>query len=127
MNRVNIARLLQIGGTWVPGITKYNISMEDIDGEGTTRDETGVMHREVVRKKVKKLTVHCTHDSEDILAVASLVENDIFDAYLLCPGDPEAVDYYKEATFYISKITTDLVHFGDNGVIWSVAFNAVEV
>lgn len=127
MNRPNVARLLRIGGTYVPGITKYNVSMEDLDGEGTTRSEAGIMHREVIRKKVKKLTVNCTHDDPEILSVASLVEGDTFDAEIFCPGDPAAVNNYISTQFYVSKITIDLMLFKDGKGIWSVAFNAVEV
>jgi hypothetical protein len=127
MNRPNIAKLLMIGKTWIPGITKFNVSMEDIDGEGTQRSEIGIMHREVLRKKVKKLSINCTHDDPEILAVATLVEGDTFEATVFCPGDPNSENNYITTTFYISKITIDLMLFKDGKGIWSVAFNAVEV
>lgn len=127
MNRPNVANLISINGQRVPGITKYHIDMEDIDGEGTQRSEVGIMHREVLRKKVKKISLSCTHDDPEILTVATLVEGDTFEATVFCPGDPAAVDYYITTTFYVSKISVELLLFKDGKGIWTVAFNAVEV
>lgn len=127
MNRPNISRLLTVNGKRVPGIQKYNISMEDIDTEETQRDENGTMHRKVLRKKVKKLTVTCAHDDPEILEVATLVQDDTFEAEVFCPGDPKATDYYITTTFYVSKIVVDLIRFKDGKGTWSVSFSAVEV
>lgn len=127
MNRPNVAKLLKIGDKYVVGIAKYHVDMEDIDSEETTRDETGEMHRKPLRKKVKKLSVTCTQDDDEVLSVATLVEDDTFEATLFCPGDPSASDFYVTSTFYVTKISIDLMRFRDNKGVWSVSFNAVEV
>lgn len=127
MNRPNVAKIIKIGDVWLPGIAKYRIDMEDIDGEGTSRSETGIMHREPLRKKVKKLYVTCTNDDPEVLGVADMVKDDTVAMTVLCPGDVEAADYYRTANFYVTKISTELVHLDENRRIWSVSFNAIEV
>lgn len=128
MIRPNVAKLIKIGETYIPGITKYKIDMEDLDGEGSGRSETGVMHREVLRKKVKKIFVTCTQDDAEALNVAELVAGDTVEMTVFCPGDETAEDYYKTCTFYISKLSIDLLALS-NGAdgLWSVTFNAIEV
>lgn len=127
MNRPNVAKIIKIGNTWLPGIATYKIDMEDIDGEGTSRSETGTMHRERLRKKVKKLFVTCTNDDPEVLGVADMVKDDTVEMTVLCPGDIEAEGYYRTSAFYVTKISTELVHLGENRRIWSVSFNAIEV
>ena len=130
MNRPNRAHILQVGDTWICGINKYRVSAEDIDGEGTTRDETGTMHRDVLRKRVKKLAVSCIQDSTEILETAKLLQDDIIEMNCFCPADPNAVDYLSKGKFYVSKVEFDITFFDNENPedsIWSVAFNAIEV
>lgn len=122
-----VAKVIQIGDVWLPKISTYSVDMEDIDGEGTSRSEAGIMHREVLRKKVKKLSVTCTHDNATILSVADMLKGDTVDMTVLCPGDVNATDFYATGTFYVTKISTGLMHLSGNRAVWSVSFNAIEV
>lgn len=122
-----VAKIIQVDGTWIPKIATYSVDMEDIDAEGTSRSESGKMHREVLRKKVKKLSVTCTHDNATILAVADMLKGDTVDMTVLCPGDVNATDFYATGTFYVTKISTGLMHLSGNRAVWSVSFNAIEV
>ena len=128
MDRQNIAKIIKINDVWLPGIAQYQVDMEDLDGEGTMRDEIGVMHREVIRAKVKKLMVVCTQDNPEVLAVAELVGTPTFEAEVLCPGAPGAEEGYIKGVFYASKISTKLLKLESSGKsYWTVSFNAVEV
>lgn len=127
MTRKHVSKLIKIGDKYIPGITKYKIDMEDLDGEGSGRSETGIAHREVVRKKVKKLFVTCSQDDEEVLEVAELIKGDTVEMTVFCPGDETAENFYKTSTFYITKLSIDLVTLSDDEGWWTVSFNAVEV
>lgn len=127
MIRPHVSKLIKVGNTYIPGITKYKIDMEDLDGEGTSRSETGVMHREVIRKKVKKISISCTQDDEEVLKVAELVEGNTVEMTVFCPGDETAENGYKTSNFYISKLSIDLLLLTGEQGLWTVAFNAIEV
>lgn len=128
MYRENVAKIIKIGDVWLPGISQYRVDMEDLDGDGTMRDENGYMHRERIRPKVKKLFVVCTQDNPEVLSVAELVGAPTFEARVLCPGAIGAENGYVDGFFYASKISTNLLKLEGSGKsYWTVSFNAVEV
>lgn len=48
--------LIEIGNTTLPDPSSYTLDLQDIDASTAGRDETGVMHRQRVRKDVLKVT-----------------------------------------------------------------------
>ncbi len=130
MNRPNLAEIVQVGETWLPGIRKYTFTLEDLDGEGTTRDETGVLHREVIRSNVLHVAVTHVVDQGELVSITSLVkESSTVEMTLFCPGRG---DPYDTGTFYVSKMDVDLIRLKDpnTGQVadwWQVDYTLVEV
>ena len=116
--------------TWLPGIRKYTFTLEDLDGEGTTRDEVGTLHREVLRANVLHVTATHIVDQSELISITSLIKADsTVDISLFCPGRGNP---YDDGTFYVSKLTADLVRLKDpaTGNVadwWQVDYTLVEV
>lgn len=49
--------IIKIGGVDMPSPTKYNVSLQDIDSENTTRTETGDLVRDRIRAGVYKIGI----------------------------------------------------------------------
>ena len=66
--------LVKFGEDTPPTPTKYEVEIQDIDGEGTGRGETGYMDRERVRAGVYKLSLEF---SSDIIYDIDLIKNSV--------------------------------------------------
>ncbi len=128
--RPTLAEIIQVGETWLPGIVKFTVTMEDIDGEGSTRSEAGIMRRDIVREKVIHAAVQHVVDQEELQTICAAVQSDrTVEMTLFCPGrgDPEVT-----AEFYVSKVNFDLIRYrdpttGEVGDWWQVDYTIVEV
>lgn len=49
--------IIKIGGIDMPAPTKYNVTLQDLDSENTTRTETGDLVRDRIRAGVYKIGV----------------------------------------------------------------------
>ncbi len=49
--------IIRVNGIDLPGPTKYNVSLQDIDSSNTGRTETGILIRDRIRQGVYKITV----------------------------------------------------------------------
>ena len=134
MTRSTLAEIIGVTGenstTWLPGIRKYSFKLEDLDGEGTTRDEVGTLHREVLRANVLHVTATHIVDQSELISITSAIKEDsTVDLTLFCPGRGNP---YDDGTFYVSKLTADLVRLKDpaTGNVadwWQVDYTLVEV
>lgn len=133
MSRTNTAQLIQVGSTWLPGITKFNVTLEDIDGEGSTRSESGVMHREIIREKVIHAQVQHIVDQTELVTICGAVQgNSKVEMTLFCPARGTSGGTTVTAYFYVSKFNFDLMRLTDpsNGAVddwWQVDYTLVEV
>lgn len=130
MSRANVAEIIQIDNTWLPGIVEYDVTLEDIDGEGSTRAEDGTMHREVLRGKVFHASVTHMLTMEEAIDVSSLVYDEAtIECQVFCPGKGE--EAYTTINAYVSKLNTKLVWYEDpNGTAeswWQLSYQLVEV
>lgn len=119
------AKLFTIGSTPIPGINGYRVDLEDIDTENTNRDETGKLHREVLRKSVMKIALSAVIPTQEVENICSLISETTFEASVYCPLHPDAAGGYTTGTFYVSKKSIQLLSYS-NGY-WTISFNAVEV
>lgn len=120
------AQIIQAGGTWLPGISAYSISLEDIDSEDTTRSESGKMIRRRLRAKVLKLSVTHIVDMDKMVTITEKIGETTVELKVYCPARSDAVSGYVTATFYVSKITTRMIVLQDKSW-WEVSYNAIEV
>ena len=119
------ARLFIIGGTPIPGINGFRVDLEDIDTENTNRDETGKLHRDVLRKSVMKLAISAVVPTAEVERICGLIKETTFEASVYCPLHPDAAGGYATGVFYVSKKSIQLLSYS-NGY-WTISFNAVEV
>lgn len=112
---------LQLVGD-LPGITSYSFTAEDLDGEGTTRTETGVMHRELVRSDVVHANVTHRVTTADLETIADTIKQGAtVDIELYTPG------VSPSGTYYCNKFTAALVIVKEDTEWWDVRYELVEV
>lgn len=122
------APIIQVGDTWLPGISKYDYKCADIDREGTTRSEAGVMHRDILRPRVVSAQVAHMVNSEDMYLITTLLAPAASIAMtVLCPSSPNATDGYVASEFYISEVNASLVWLDDAQLWWEVSYSLIEV
>lgn len=111
--------LLKVGGVILKSPTAYRLKFADIDSSNSGRSESGIMTREVVRKKIATLNVEfanvTTSESQAIIAAvnADFVEVDFYDG----------TDTLRHATMYTSELDFELV---SSDGLWTVSFQLTE-
>lgn len=118
-------KLVLINDTWLPGISGYTVTREDLDSKDSGRaGEDGRLHRRRVRYRVKKLHFVCKVNETQLKTINSLIagEDDIeiemtFFNPFTCAQDT--------SIFYVSKDEAKLLVIG-NESFWQVTFNAIE-
>lgn len=120
------AQIIKVGEEWLPKISAYSISLEDIDTDDTTRSESGKMIRKRLREKVIKLSITHIADADTIAAIAQKIGDTTVELTVLCPAREDAEKGYVTAEFYVSKITTRMIALQDKSW-WEVSYNAIEV
>ena len=125
------AEIIQVDSTWLPGIREYNVTLEDIDGADSNRDEGGTAHRDVIRSNVYHADVTHIVQESDFETICGLLKGDaIIEVTALCPGKDSSS---ATSTFnaYVSKITSQLILYeGQGGAIeswWQINYSLVEV
>lgn len=73
-----ISNYITINGTRLPTPTTYRVQMADLDTENTTRDETGVLHRDRIRAGVYKIIVSWRLRSSQLASIISLIQSSSF-------------------------------------------------
>ena len=118
-------KLVFINNTWLPGISSYIVSREDLDSGGSGRSsETGYMHRVRTRYRVKKLHFVCKVNETQLKTINELVgdeENIEIEITFFNPF----VGAQDTGVFYVSKDEAKLLVIG-NESFWQITFNAIE-
>jgi hypothetical protein len=131
-NREAVAQLISAGGSWLPGVAKYHVTLEDLDSENSNRDETGVLHRDIIRSNVIHAQVTHIVDQAELTAICGSIKEDAtVQMTLFCPGRDES-EPYVAAEFYVSKVDYDLIRYKDPGTgdvadWWQLNYTLVEV
>lgn len=118
---------------WLPGVTKYTVTLEDIDGEGSTRSEAGVMHREIIRSKVIHAQVQHIVDQAELKQICAAVQADsTVELTVFCPARAASGSISVTSYFYVSMFTFDLIRLKEpsTGTLadwWQVDYTLVEV
>ena len=113
--------LVRVDGEPLPGIYSYKIDLEDIDGAESGRSETGVMHRNVLRSRVKKIYVGMKLSDGQMSAISNIIEQGTsLEMTVYVPGGSG-----ESGTFYISKLSANMIKFAEVSW-WELSFNAIE-
>ena len=123
------ANIISVGSTVLPKVREYHFTLEDLDGDNSTRTESGVMHREITRANVYHASVvHICTETEMETICTALKSAPIIEITALCPGKGSPM-----ATFdaYVSKLEAQLVIYQGQGgqpeSWWQVSYQLVEV
>lgn len=124
------AQILQVGGSWLPKITSYNYTLEDIDSDDTNRAENGAMHRKIIRSAVYHASVQHKCPTEEMIAICSAVKEDAtIEITAFCPGKDS--DIYATFNAYVSKVSSSLIWQLDLDdeytAWWEVNYQLIEV
>ena len=123
------SNILSVGGVSLPKIREYHFTLEDIDGDNSTRTESGIMHREIIRENVYHASVvHICTESEMETICDALKSDAIVEITALCPGKGSPTDTFDA---YVSKLEAQLVlhenQAGNTESWWQVSYQLVEV
>lgn len=127
MTRPNIAHLIEIDGKWLCGISVFETTVTDIDSDETSRSETAVMNREIIRANVK--TINCTHivDTGEMAEIFAHIKKDKFiEATVLFPEIEGGTNGYITAEFYVSEVSKKLINLDDNNTFWEIKYSMIE-
>ena len=123
-----IAPIISVNGEWLPGVVGFDCKCADIDREGTTRSEAGIMHRDILRPRVVSAQITHKVDVEGMVAITTaLAPAEETDMTVLCPASPNASDGYVSAAFYVSEIETNLIWISEYEQWWEVSYQITEV
>lgn len=118
-------KLVLINNTWVPAISSYTVSREDLDSPDSKRsDETGYLHRRRIREKVKKLHFVCKANETQLKIINGLISGEDSSLLELTFFNPYTATM-ETGEFYISRDEAKLLVIG-NESFWQVTFNAIE-
>lgn len=73
-----ISDYIKIGNTTLPTPISYRVQMADLDTENTTRDETGVLHRDRIRYGVYKIVASWRLRSTQLASIIALLQPSSF-------------------------------------------------
>lgn len=112
--------LLKVNGVELKSPTSYELKMADIDSSNSGRSESGIMTREVIRRKLATINVEfaniSTAEHQTIIAAVDhdFVEVDFYD------GTPTL----RHATMYTSELDFKLISTSSD--LWTVSFQLTE-
>jgi hypothetical protein len=117
--------LLTIGTTDFAGVSEYEVYRKSIDGEGTGRDESGLLTRQLITTKytiraVCRIPASSLDDYATAFAPASLSVTFL---------DPYVADTSTTATMYIGDRTAKLVQLktgSETASYWDLSFELIE-
>ena len=112
--------ILKIDGTSLPAPHEYQVTLSDLDSEGTGRTEDGVLVRERVRGGVAKIAVHWyALSTQECAAILNATAPDSF-----------SVEYFFgspcTATMYAGDRTATLRAAREGQAVWEITMNLVE-
>lgn len=116
--------IIRINGVSLPPPSSLKVSMQDLDSEGTTRNERGVLQRDRIREGVYKieLTFNAKKGSE-----IQIIESAIKPAKLSVTFPSTTGMITKQ--MYVGDRTKEVVLYngGDfDNIRWTLSFNLVE-
>lgn len=109
----NVAHILQIDDTWLPGVRDYDFTLEDIDTEDSNRSEGGYAHRDILRPNVYHASVTHIVPYDDMLTICDAIKAEkTIEISVLAPGK-SSESPYADITAYVSKIDVHLEWLDD--------------
>lgn len=117
--------LLRINNVNMPNPTTYQVQKSDLDGTGTTRSITGVLHRERIRADIVKISVGW--DSLTYNQLSTIINNISNESFSVSYFDGSNV--LKTITAYVGDKTLDLVAVNSNNITdnrWNLKCNFVQ-
>lgn len=100
-----ISNYISINNTTLPTPTSYRVQMADLDTENTTRDETGVLHRDRIRYGVYKIIAQWRLTTTQLSSLISLLQNASFSVTFF---DPNTLTYQTK-TMYAGDRESEIV------------------
>lgn len=116
--------LITVASTALPGLKTYKVMTVDIDGEGSTRSETGVKHRERVRAGVYEITCSFIVTKTQLKIITDAIAPASFSVTFFDPTASSNPIITMEA----SDITADLIlnDATEANTMWQISFTLTE-
>jgi hypothetical protein len=99
------SQFIRINNTTLPSPRSYRVERSDLDSERTTRDESGYLHRDRIRKGVYKLYLQWRLTPAQLETIIPLIERESFSVTFL---DPTSCAQHT-ATMYTGNRSAEIV------------------
>lgn len=116
---------ISIGGNQLPSPRSYRVQRSDLDTENTTRDESGVLHRDRIRTGVYKIYATWRLTSSQLSSVVSAIEPASFSVTFYDPNTNATVT----RSMYSGDRSSEMVVGADAAAntLWDFTVNLIEL
>ncbi len=120
-----MAAMIVFGDYTPPNPYKYKVTQMDLDGENTTRSETGVLTRDRIRAGIYQIDLAFKIDKAEIVSFASAISGESIGVTFFDPTSATT----QTATMYPGNKSAELMSYKDGSEddsYWDYSFTLTE-
>lgn len=113
---------IKVNDTLLPPPVDYEINYFDVDSGETTRSETGIMHRSLVRSEIFKLNLLWKVNKADLKKICDLLKPQI----LFVKFSEPCSDNEKSCEMYAGEQKVKCIGFDNDESWWSLSVSLTQ-
>lgn len=117
--------MLTVGAVALPNPTEYEVTLQDLDSDNTTRSETGVMTRDRVRAGVYAIKATFSVSKTELKTITDAISPVSFSVTFFDPTTSSS----PTKTMYVGNRNCKLLAYktgSESGSLWQLSFDLVQ-